>query len=190
MNQPRRLLNLFTEVRLTSGSSSSDPSANAADLLSHTGSRHVDIVLQKLSPNELRQLLGYIRDWNTVARSAETAQAVLHAILKFHDADEILATLEGKAKGQEVESEEEEESEEDEEESAEDRKRRKRKQKRAEPPKAHEILGALIPYTERHMARADKLVRESFIVEHLLGMMEGFDDFDVTEKTDEMDVEA
>lgn len=181
MNQPRRLLNLFTEVRLTSGSSSTDPSANAADLLSYTGSRHVDIVLQKLSPSELRQLLGYIRDWNTVARSAETAQAILHAILKFHDADQILATLEGKAPGQEVEEETEEEEESDEEEDEQEKKRRKRKARKPDQVKANEVLGALIPYTERHMARADKLVRESFIVEHLLGMMEGFDDFDVTE---------
>ena len=49
---------------------------------------------------------------------------------------------------------------------------------------AGDVLGALSPYTERHMARADKLVRESFIVEHLLGMMEGFDDFDAANGMD------
>ncbi|GAA5854118.1 hypothetical protein JCM8547_008235 [Rhodosporidiobolus lusitaniae] len=200
MNQPRRLLNLFTEVRLTSGAASTDAAANTADLLSFTGSRHVDVVLQKLSPNELRQLLGYIRDWNTVARSAETAQAVLHAIFKFHDAEKILLTLEGKAPGQgedEEESEEEEDDEDEEEldEAEKEKRRKKRKQKKlAQPVKTGEVLGALIPYTERHMARADKLVRESFIVEHLLGMMEGFDDFDVgggaaEEEENGMDVE-
>ncbi|GAA5826592.1 hypothetical protein JCM11251_002440 [Rhodosporidiobolus azoricus] len=186
MNQPRRLLNLFTEVRLTSGTSSSDPAQNAADLLSFSGSRHVDAVLQKLSPSELRQLIGYIRDWNTVARSAEVAQGILHALLKFHDADKILAILEGRLGGAE-----------DEEDEALDltgmvdddgegtltaiaKRGKGKKNGSQEQVKASDVLGALIPYTERHMARADKLVRESFIVEHLLGMMEGFDDFDVT----------
>ncbi|KWU42440.1 WD40 repeat-like protein, partial [Rhodotorula sp. JG-1b] len=161
MDQPRRLLNLFTEVRLTSGASNSstDPTA---DLLSYTGSRHVDAVLKNLSPREIRQLLGYIRDWNTVSRSAETAQGVLHALLKMHDADKLLAYLDGK------------------EEAGDDAKRLAKKGPRKRPDvKAGEVLAALVPYTERHLARADKLVRESFIVEHLLGMMEGFDDFDV-----------
>ncbi|GAA6032593.1 hypothetical protein JCM8097_004832 [Rhodosporidiobolus ruineniae] len=181
MNQPRRLLNLFTEVRLTAGAGSSDAEANAADLLSYTGSRHVDVVLQKLAPHELRQLLGYIRDWNTVARSAEVAQTVLHALLKFFDAAKILEILEGKDAGQANDDEDEPELDLAAL-GADDGAvvpHQKRKNKKTEPVKASDVLGALIPYTERHMARADKLVRESFIVEHLLGMMEGFDDFDV-----------
>ncbi|GAA5977982.1 hypothetical protein JCM11641_004347 [Rhodosporidiobolus odoratus] len=189
MNQPRRLLDLFTEVRLTTGNSSTDASNNAADLLSYTGSRHVDLVLQRLSPSELRQLLGYIKDWNTVARSADVAQGVLHAIFKFHDADQLLETLEGKKKG---EGDDEElnlyalSGGGDDEGPEEDGLGALTKRKGKKPPpavKASDVLGALIPYTERHMARADKLVRESFIVEHLLGMMEGFDDFDVAPGT-------
>ncbi|GAA6058405.1 hypothetical protein JCM3770_005205 [Rhodotorula araucariae] len=173
MDQPRRLLNLFTEVRATAGAN------GAEDLVSLTGSRHVDAVLRGLSPAELRQLFRYIKDWNTVARTADTAQAVLHAILKFHDADKLLAVLEGRADedgagefdpagGAKAKDADEDEDED------EAQKRKKRTE-----VKAADVLGALIPYTERHMTRADKLVRESFIVEHLLGMMEGFDDFDV-----------
>ena len=44
--------------------------------------------------------------------------------------------------------------------------------------KATEVLGALIPYTERHFARSDRIMRESFIVEHLLGLMEAYDALD------------
>ncbi|BGP16908.1 hypothetical protein JCM10213_007352 [Rhodosporidiobolus nylandii] len=188
MNQPRRLLNLFTEVRLTSGAASSDAANNAADLLSYTGSRLVDQVLQRLSPSELRQLIGYIKDWNTVARSADVAQGVLHAILKFHDADRLLAMLEGRTGGEDDEEKELDLSvlaNGDDEDGVGALAKKKRP---AEQVKASDVLGALIPYTERHLTRADKLVRESFIVEHLLGMMEGFDDFDVA-GDDGMDVE-
>ncbi|GAA5953155.1 hypothetical protein JCM21900_006123 [Sporobolomyces salmonicolor] len=186
MDQPRRLLKLFTEVRLSSGSTaSSDP---VADALSFTGSRHVDAVIRALSPSDLRQLLSYIKDWNTVSRSADVAQGVLHAILKFHDADAVLTCLEGRDESQEdgevldldgmLDGQE---------------PQLKKEKSKKDDIKASEVLGALIPYTERHMARADKLVRESFIVEHLLGMMEGFDDFDVEAKedgTEGMDVDG
>ncbi|GAA5868193.1 hypothetical protein JCM1840_006178 [Sporobolomyces johnsonii] len=177
MDQPRRLLKLFTEVRLNSGSTaSSDP---AADALSFTGSRHVDAVIRALSPSDLRQLLNYVKDWNTVSRSADIAQGVLHAILKFHDADAVLACLEGR----DVSQEDGEVLDLDGMLDGEAPQPKKEKSKK-DDIKASEVLGALIPYTERHMARADKLVRESFIVEHLLGMMEGFDDFDVEAKED------
>ncbi|GAA6002933.1 hypothetical protein JCM10207_001903 [Rhodosporidiobolus poonsookiae] len=190
MNQPRRLLNLFTEVRLSSGSSTADPTANAADLLSYTGSRHVDAVLQKLSPAELRQLIGYIKDWNTVSRSAEIAQGILHAILKFQDADALLALLEGRGEGQGDEDELLLAPTNDEDGTTFGGQLEKKPTRKPEQQaKASDVLGALIPYTERHMTRADKLVRESFIVEHLLGMMEGFDDFDVADG-EEMDVDA
>ncbi|BGP48858.1 U3 small nucleolar RNA-associated protein 13 [Rhodotorula kratochvilovae] len=183
MDQPRRLLNLFTEVRASAGTN------GAEDLLSLTGSRHVDAVLRGLSPAELRQLFRYIKDWNTVSRTADTAQAVLHAILKLHDADKLLAVLEGRAEEDsagEIElagAGKAKDADEDDEDDDEARKRKKRTE-----VKAADVLGALIPYTERHMTRADKLVRESFIVEHLLGMMEGFDDFDVAD-ADGMEVD-
>ncbi|GAA5871336.1 hypothetical protein JCM16303_000720 [Sporobolomyces ruberrimus] len=181
MDQPRRLLKLFTEVRLTSGSptSSTDP---AADALSFTGSRHVDAVIKSLSPSDLRQLLSYIKDWNTVSRSSDVAQGILHAILKYHDADAVLSALEGRQVSPEDDGDvlDLDGMMEDGAVS---------KPKKDEKNNAGEILGALIPYTERHMTRADKLVRESFIVEHLLGMMEGFDDFDVGGDVDGMDVE-
>lgn len=193
MDQPRRLLNLFTEVRLTAGTSqsSTDP---AADLLSYTGSRHVDAVLRDLHPREIRQILGYIKDWNTVSRSAEVAQGVLHALLKMHDAEKLLAYLDGKEGAVDedaaaaIERLAEEADGTDPADESEAKRQAKKKQARRRPDvKAGDVLSALVPYTERHLARADKLVRESFIVEHLLGMMEGFDDFDVAPNGDGLD---
>lgn len=127
---------------------------------------------------DLRQLLFYIKDWNTVARTAEVAQAVLHAVLKYHTAEQVLECLEPK-------KEEEEEPTFDDEEEEEEQDKKKRKPRRKVEMKAGDILNALIPYTERHMTRADKMVRESFIVEHLLGQMESFEDLDA----DEMEVD-
>ncbi|GAA5934662.1 U3 snoRNA-associated protein UTP13 [Sporobolomyces koalae] len=185
MDQPRRLLKLFTEVRLASGSptASTDP---AADAESFTGSRHVDAVIKALSPSDLRQLLGYLKDWNTVSRSSDVAQGVLHAILKFHDADAVLAALEGRQGSNSIEDDGDVLDLDGMLDGAAPQRKKQVDQKNS----AGEVLGALIPYTERHMTRADKLVRESFIVEHLLGMMEGFDDFDVGGDVDGMELDG
>ncbi|KAL8283412.1 hypothetical protein RQP46_005822 [Phenoliferia psychrophenolica] len=166
MDQPRRLLKLFTEVRLVA----SDRSENSI-----TGSLSVDEVLRTLQGPDLRQLLGYVKDWNTVARTAEVAQGVLHAILRFHSAEEVLAALD--AKSEVVVEEEEEDEDEDEEMDGGKGKGKGRKTRKApREVKAKDVLAALVPYTERHLNRADKMVRESFIVEHLLGMMDSFED--------------
>lgn len=181
--QPRRLLTLFTSLRLS-----------PIDV-SITGSSLVDIVLKDLLPDELAQMMGYLKEWNTTARNSEVAQGVLHALLKSHSSEKILEALEGKSKKvvlNEADDDDDEENVEDEingggvkggataaklkREKA--RKQRMRLAKDRKNLQASEVLGALIPYTERHFSRADKMVRESFIVEHLLGMMEGLVDLD------------
>lgn len=174
--QPRRLLSLFTSLRL------------APLDVSITGSSLVDIVLADLVPDDLAQLLGYLKEWNTTARNSEVAQAVLHALLKSHSSDKILEALEGKSKKVTMDVDDDDDDDAEEEingggvkggaSAAKLKKERQRKErmKLARERKnlqASEVLGALIPYTERHFSRADKMVRESFIVEHLLGMMEG-----------------
>lgn len=174
MNQPRRLLKLFILVQ-------TNPELPLDSSL--TGSISVDKVLQGLGGPEIRQLIAYVRDWNTSARTAEVAQLVLFALFKFHEAAKILEALEGKqVRIGDVEEEDEEMEEPEEgmeEEEVPGKKRKNKTSKKYKPAKASEILGALIPYTERHFARADKLVRESFIVEHLLGMMDTFDEIAV-----------
>ncbi|KAM0789231.1 hypothetical protein ACM66B_000074 [Microbotryomycetes sp. NB124-2] len=170
MNQPKRLLRLLTEVR----------HASPEMTLSFTGSINVDSVIKSLSTVDLRQLLMYIKDWNTVARTAEVAQGVLHAVFKFHSVEQVLEALEPpKPLEEEQDEDEEDESGDDEDDAMNGRQGRGRRPKRKPVEmKAGELLQALIPYTERHMNRADKLVRESFIVEHLLSQMVGFEDFD------------
>jgi U3 small nucleolar RNA-associated protein 13 len=167
MDQPRRLLKLFTEV-LT------DSSADTSS--SFTGSPSVDAVLKSLSPLELRQMLLYVKDWNTVARTAEVAQAVLHAILKSHSADKVLECLEPKKPDEDEDAtafDEDEDDDEDHDVDAADAGKKRKSRRRPRPEmKAGDVLQALIPYTERHMTRTDKMVRESFIVEHLLIQME------------------
>lgn len=162
MDQPRRLLKLFTEVRLSA--------SDEREAL--TGSLSVDAVLRTLAGADLRQLLSYVKDWNTVARTAEVAQGVLHAILRFHSAETVLAALDAKTEAPVEESEDEMDEDEPE------RKNKKGGKARKAPRevRAADVLGALVPYTERHLNRADKMVRESFIVEHLLGMMDSFED--------------
>ena len=177
MDQPRRLLKLFTLVR-------SAPTLPLSSTL--TGNLSVDIVLKELQSVELRQMMGYVREWNTSARTAEVAQGVLYAIFKFHSAAMVLESLEGKVRGLDgMEVDEKEDTDDDEDDSeaedvhVNDKNRKNIKPiKKAQQFKATEVLGALIPYTERHFSRADKIVRESFIVEHLLGMMDSFEEID------------
>ncbi|KAK4051392.1 U3 small nucleolar RNA-associated protein 13 [Microbotryomycetes sp. JL201] len=174
MNQPKRLLRLLTEVRRASLEMSD----------SFTGSVNVDSVIKSLSTVDLRQLLMYIKDWNTVARTAEIAQGVLHAIFKYHSVEHVLEALEP-PKPSEEDEEREEDSDEDDDDAMDGGKQRRRPKRKPVEMKAGELLQALIPYTERHMNRADKLVRESFIVEHLLSQMVGFEDFDDVEMLDD-----
>jgi U3 small nucleolar RNA-associated protein 13 len=168
MDQPRRLLKLFTQVRSTA---SEDPD-------SLTGSHLVDTVIKSLNAADLRQMLSYVKDWNTVARTSEVAQAVLNAILRFHSATFILGALEGPKVVEEIIALDDMDDEED-------GASKKPKEKKKKELKGGEILGALIPYTERHFGRAQKMVTESFIVDHLLGMMESFDEMGGEMEVDE-----
>lgn len=84
------------------------------------------------------QLLGYIRDWNTSARTAPTAQLLLHAIVRLHSADTLLDAY---AKGE-------------------------------KPGSLAAVLDALVPYTERHYARADRMLVESAMLEYTLQAMD------------------
>ncbi|SCZ89796.1 BZ3500_MvSof-1268-A1-R1_Chr9g10598 [Microbotryum saponariae] len=171
MDQPRRLLKLLTEVRL----------AASEDLKSYTGSSQVDQVLQSLGDVDLRQLLLYVKDWNTNARTSEVAQGVLHAILKLHCAEKVLECLDPQKpkedQDQDVNFGVADDDDEDEIVNDEKRKERRRElaKKRRTEIKAGDLLQALIPYTERHLSRADKMVRESYIVEHLLGQMNSYE---------------
>lgn len=135
MGQPGRLLNMFTQVRSTKSEGSI------------TGAHSVDEVIQTLPSEDLCRLLGYIRVWNSRAKTSAVAQTVLHAVLKLRPSSDISIAF-----------------------SMQD----------GESHALKEMVDALVPYTERHLARLDRLVQESFVVDFILhemddGMLEDTD---------------
>ena len=162
--QPGRLHALFASLPSASASSSSPPSI--------TGHPAVDEVLRTLPGPDLARLLRYVRDWNVRAPTSAVAQRVLHAVLKLRpaadlarafDADAALVAL-GDAPSPASAS------------------------APASAPAAaageaavadgrgatalKELVDALVPYTERHLARMEKLLQDSYVVEHLLSEMD------------------
>ena len=148
LDQPRRLLALFAQVAAARPEGDAIQSieqlmANAlgtqqTGTSSITGLGAVDEIIAKLPQAQLVQLLGYIRDWNTSARTAPTAQLLLHAIVRLHSADTLLGAY---AKGE-------------------------------KPASLAALLDALLPYTERHYARADRMLVESAMLEYTLHAMD------------------
>jgi U3 small nucleolar RNA-associated protein 13 len=146
MGQPGRLLSLFKNIR-ASAAESSTPSASI------TGHPSVDEVIRTLGGSDLAKLLRYVRDWNTVAKTSLVAQGVLFAITKLRSADDVMqafgdevhetALVEGSAKAT-----------------------------GAGGTGLKEMVDGLIPYTERHLARMERLVQESYMVDYVLGEMD------------------
>ena len=146
MGQPGRLFSLFKSLA---------PSHSPGPLSSITGNPTVDEVLRTLPGPDLARLLRYIRDWNTNAKTSEVAQRVLHVIVKLRAAEEVTnAFVEAVALDDLVSG--------------------------SGPPDGQgngstalkAMIDSLIPYTERHLARMEKLVQESYIVDYLLGEMD------------------
>jgi len=153
MSQPGRLLHLFTAV-----------SAEPASLTAITGSDEVDQVIATLTGTDLVRLLKFVRDWNTNARTSSIAQMILHAILKLRSPEDLLAAFENKApedlNPMDVDGEGEGEGE--------------------EKPKSNEkqlsfkdLLDGLMPYSQRHFTRIDKLVQDSYMLDYIVGEMDG-----------------
>ena len=160
MSQPRRLYNLLHGLR------------GNAEPGSFTGSRAVDSVVAGLSLENLRQLILFARDWNTSARTSDVAQRTINTILRTHSVDAILEALGGGQRAEGLQAIRAEQDDDDEAELQGLLAVNSAKHSRPPPLKdiTADVLDALIPYTERHFARSDKLVRESYIVEHLLAL--------------------
>ncbi|KAF5385333.1 hypothetical protein D9615_001198 [Tricholomella constricta] len=135
---------------------------NDVDTASITGRSSVDEVIRTMEGSDLAKLLQFVRDWNTNAKTSRVAQGVLHAIVKLRSAGDMMKAF------------------------------------RDEEAFAHgdmpagksatalkELVDALIPYTERHLSRMNKLVQESYMVDYILGEMDDgmFDDMDVETDT-------
>ena len=156
MSQPGRLLSLFRDVV---------SSPKDADQLSIIGNPSVDEVIRTLGGSDLAKLLRYVRDWNTNAKTSTVAQKVLLTIVKLRSADEIIQAFSDET----------------------DEKVFADGEVSQPPPTTgrtalKELIDALIPYSERHLSRMEKLVQDSYVVDYILGEMDdgmfdnGFDD--------------
>ncbi|KAG8901786.1 U3 small nucleolar RNA-associated protein 13 [Tulasnella sp. 403] len=154
MDQPGRLYNLFRAIRSQRASATSLPSDAPQGL---TGSTPVDQVIKTLPPLELSRLLRHVRNWNANSKSYAVAQTVLHAILKLRSASDILKAFNTEnAALADISND----------------------TNQPPPPRDQEmralkdLLDGLIPYTERHLARAEKLVQDSYVVDYILSEMD------------------
>lgn len=168
----------------TNAHSQSDASCAAdADANSITGLASIDSILSTLPPNQLIQLLLYIRDWNTSTRTAPIAQTVLHAILSTHTASSLISIFDSASKSHRAALAERLENEElgivaplAQKESA----RQRRLQNETKVDLAS-LVEALLPYTERHWQRADRVLIEASMLEYSVQAMDtllGFDQDD------------
>ncbi|KAG9096439.1 U3 small nucleolar RNA-associated protein 13 [Ceratobasidium sp. 370] len=165
MDHPGRLYNLFRTLRAARPSKplpsivSSEPDPEDAHTI--TGSASVDATLATLSGADLARLLGHIRTWNASARTSAVAQTVLNAILRLHTTEDIVAAFTKTDKPEtdglaaDLDSEVHLGS-----------------KKGKEPLDLRSLLDGLIPYTERHLTRAERLVQDSFVVDYVLGEMD------------------
>jgi U3 small nucleolar RNA-associated protein 13 len=130
----------------------------------------VDEVIRTMHGSELTKLLKYVRDWNTRAKSSAVAQSVLLAIVKLRSAEDIMAAFSASGVGDLLGD-----------------------KTGAGSTALKEVIDALIPYTERHLARMERLVQESYIVDYLLSEMDDgmFNELgDEEEEADGMDVDG
>ncbi|KAF5368320.1 hypothetical protein D9758_002172 [Tetrapyrgos nigripes] len=150
MEQPGRLLSLFKNVV-----TSSDFTASNSVL----GDSAIDEVLRTIAGSDLTKLLKYVRDWNANAKTSFVAQSVLFAILKLRPADDVMKSfvdevgMEAFENGNGFSASE----------SISNVKG---------GTALKDVIDSLIPYTERHLSRMDRLLQESYMVDFILGEMD------------------
>lgn len=168
MEQPGRLHSLFKAL----------PSETDPSVASITGHPAVDEVLRTLPGADLARLLRYVQVWNANAKTSVVAQRVLHAILKLRAAEDIMSAFNQDSTLAKVTGDLEAIS--------------GKSGDKGGATALRELIEALVPYTERHLTRMDKLVQESYVVDYLLGEMDGgiFGMDDDLEEEDVMDVDA
>lgn len=161
MAQPGRLHSLFAALPSASSDSSDTPAPSI------TGHAAVDEVLRTLAPTDLARLLRYVRDWNANARTSTVAQRVLHAIVKLRLADDIARAFDAEAAFNAATAVPAPDADDD---ISADVALAPVEGRGATALK--ELIDALIPYTERHLTRMEKLLQDSYVVEHLLSEMD------------------
>jgi len=174
MDQPRRLFNLFKAVsasRAPLDTSIAEDGVYTDASQTITGNAAVDQVIRTLPLPELGKLLRHIRDWNASSKTSGIAQTVLHAVLKLRRAEDVRAAFvatpsnalpslelngggDGNGDGNS------------------DAMRPTQKAAKAGDG-LREVVEALIPYTERHLARTERMVQDSYVLDFLIGEMDG-----------------
>ncbi|KAN0075720.1 WD40-repeat-containing domain protein [Elaphomyces granulatus] len=155
LNHPGRLLSLFTAaINDADGSSCQQPTNSAPASLedsnrSLTGNPEIDTVLQSLDRENLYTLLLRVRDWNTNARTAKVAQRILYSLVRSYPPSTFVEL------------------------ATDPSLTRRGSNKGSRGPGMKEVLDALAVYTDRHYRRIDELVDESYLVEWVLGEMDG-----------------
>lgn len=161
MAQPRRLHSLFAAL----------PSASSdADAPSITGHAAVDEVLRTLPLTDLARLLRYVRDWNANAKSSAVAQRVLHAVVKLRPADDLARAFDAEAAFSAATTATATVLDADV--SGVGAVSVSAPVEGRGATALKELVDALIPYTERHLTRMEKLLQDSYVVEHLLSEMD------------------
>jgi len=138
-------------------------STNEFEQNSLTGRSSVDEAIRTLGGTDLAKLLGFARDWNTNAKTSRVAQGVLYAIVKLKSAEEVVQALQDGSRAAVFAG------------------------GKTSGLTLKELVDALIPYTERHLARVNKLVQESYMVDYILREMDDgmFDEMDVDVEVEE-----
>jgi len=157
MSQPGRLYSLFNDI------------ASEPETASLTGKASVDEVIRNLAGSDLATLFEYVRDWNTNAKSSAVAQTILFAIFKLHSPDAIMQAFGDELVEKELSRGEINTS----------------LKPRGSHTALHDLVEALVPYSERHLSRMSKLVQESYVLDFILGEMDdGMLDDDLSDSND------
>lgn len=173
LGQPGRLLSLFQKII---------SSRSSLDTDSESGVQLLDRIIKSLDGTDIVKLLSYVRDWNTQAKTSAAAQTILYAVVKLRSADSMMQSF----KDSVVEKRIVEDADADE-------------PVVSAKPAANgetalkEMVEALIPYSQRHLSRMDRLLQESYVVDYILGEMDNgmFDaEFSDGDESDGMDVDG
>jgi U3 small nucleolar RNA-associated protein 13 len=164
MGHPGRLLGLFRTV-LTAAKPFAYSEEEEEDEVDGRVAE-IDAVIGSLGPLDLVRLLKCVRDWNANAKTSGVAQAVLNAVVRLKSPDEIMGAFEKVHAKQAPESD-------DEDEEGEGEGEKKKRPKAAPTISMRELLDGLVPYSERHMARVDRLVQESYMLDYTISEMDG-----------------
>ncbi|KAF5323398.1 hypothetical protein D9611_005622 [Ephemerocybe angulata] len=166
LRQPGRLLSLFRTVVSTRSESDSNESESGVKLL--------DQIIKSLDGTDVVKLLTYVRDWNTQAKTSAIAQTILYAIVKLRSAESVVQSFKDSNVEKRIEAADPDEDPES------------SKPVTNGETALKEMVEALIPYSERHMSRMDRLLQESYVVDYILGEMDnGMFDADFSDDEDD-----